>query len=76
MGLLYGGQDYEYNFHHVAFDFKFLEKHLTKVGFKNIRRYDWRKTRHKDYDDFSQAYIPHMDKEHGILMSLNVEAEK
>lgn len=76
MGLLYGGQDYEYNFHYVAFDFKYLEKSLKKVGFKNVYRYDWRKTIHKDYDDFSQAYIPHMDNEHGILMSLNVEAEK
>jgi predicted SAM-dependent methyltransferase len=75
MGLLYGGQDYEYNFHHVGFDFKYLGKLLTKVGFKNVHRYDWRKTIHKDYDDFSQAYIPHMDKEQGILMSLNVEAE-
>jgi len=76
MGLLYGGQDYEYNFHHVAFDFKYLEKLLIKVGFKNVHSYDWRKTVHKDYDDFSQAYIPHMDKEHGILISLNVEGEK
>jgi predicted SAM-dependent methyltransferase len=76
MGLLYGRQDYEYNFHHVAFDFKYLEKLLKKVGFRNIHRYDWRKMTHKDYDDFSQAYIPHMDKEHGILVSLNVEAEK
>ena len=57
-------------------DFKYLEKLLTHEGFKNIHRYDWRKTVHRDYDDFSQAYIPHMDKEHGILMSLNVEAEK
>ncbi len=76
MGLLYGGQEYEYNFHHVLFDFKYLEKLLGKVGFKNIHRYDWRNTVHKDYDDYSQAYIPHMDKEHGILMSLNVEGEK
>jgi len=76
MGLLYGGQEYEYNFHHVAFDFKYLKKILKNVGFKNIHRYDWKKTVHKDYDDFSQAYIPHMEKEHGILMSLNVEASK
>lgn len=76
MGLLYGGQDYEYNFHYTGFDFKYLEKLLRKAGFKNIHRYDWRKTIHKDYDDFSQAYIPHIDKEHGILVSLNVEAEK
>jgi len=44
-------------------------------GFVHIR-YDWRQTIHKDYDDVSPAYIPHMDKEHGILISLNVEAEK
>jgi len=24
-------------------------------------------------DDFSQAYLPHMDKEHGTLVSLNLE---
>ncbi|GAG94071.1 unnamed protein product, partial [marine sediment metagenome] len=33
-------------------------------------------TIHKGYDDCSQSYIPHMDKEHGLLISLNVEAEK
>lgn len=49
---------------------------LETAGFKNIHRYDWRETIHKDYGDFSRAYIPPMDKEHGILISLNVEAEK
>ena len=39
-------------------------------------RYDWRQTLHKDHDDFSQAYVPHMDKEKGLLISLNVEADK
>lgn len=76
MGLLYGGQDYQYNYHHVVFDFEYLSKLLTRVGFTDIRRYDWRDTVHRDYDDYSQAYIPHMDKEHGILMSLNVECVK
>jgi predicted SAM-dependent methyltransferase len=76
MGLLYGGQDYPENTHFVAFDFSYLKKRLTEVGFKNIHRYDWRKTIHKDYDDYSQAYIPDMDKEHGLLMSLNLECEK
>jgi hypothetical protein len=28
------------------------------------------------FDDYSQAYIPHMDKEGGRLISLNLEAEK
>ena len=63
-------------YHKTVYDFKSLKEALTSAGLKNIRRYDWRQTMHKDYDDFSQAYIPHMDKEHGVLISLNVEAEK
>ena len=63
-------------FHKTAYDFKSLKKLLESVGFHTVRRYDWRKTIHKDYDDYSQSYIPHMDKEHGILISLNVEATK
>ena len=34
------------------------------------------KHQHADVDDFSQAYIPHMDKENGILISLNVKCVK
>lgn len=63
-------------YHKTVYDFESLKKTIESAGFKNIRRYDWRQTIHKDYDDVSQAYIPHMDKEHGILISLNVEAEK
>ena len=36
----------------------------------------YERTGHKDYDDYSQAYVPHMDKENGLLISLNVEATK
>ncbi len=75
-GPLYGRQDYPENTHYTSFDFKFLKKLLEKAGFKDIRRYDWRKTIHKNYDDYSQAYIPHLDKEKGILISLNIEALK
>jgi len=46
------------------------------IGFKDIKRYDWRKTEHFYVDDYSQTYYPHMDKEDGKLMSLNVEAIK
>jgi len=28
------------------------------------------------YDDHLQAYLPHMEKENGLFVSLNVEAEK
>ncbi len=76
LGLLVGGQDYPENIHYMVFDFQSLSELLGKVGFKNIHRYDWRQTIHKDFDDFSQAYLPHLDKEHGILVSLNVECEK
>jgi predicted SAM-dependent methyltransferase len=76
MGPLYGGQDHDYNFHHIAFDYDYLEKLLKTAGFKNIHRYDWRNTIHKYYDDFSQSYIPHLAKRYGTLISLNVEAEK
>lgn len=76
LGHLVGGQGYPENVHRMVFDFALLSELLTKVGFANIRRYDWQQTIHKDYDDYSQAYWPHMDKKHGMLMSLNVEAEK
>jgi len=76
MGLLYGGQDKKLNYHYVCFNFKYLKQLLEKVGFVDIKKYDWRKTIHKDYDDYSQAYLPHMNKEDGLLMSLNVEAKK
>ena len=49
---------------------------LKSIGFKNVIKYDWRKTEHAMFDDHSQAYIPHMDKETGILMSLNIECYK
>jgi len=63
-------------YHKTIYDFKSLKKLLQSVGFKNIRRYDWEKTIHKDYDDHSQAYIPHLDKKRGILISLNMQAKK
>ena len=76
LGILFGRQDYEGNKHGTAFDYVNLSEILEKVGFGNIHKYDWKETIHKNYDDLSQAYIPHMDKENGTLISLNVEAEK
>jgi len=76
IGMLYGGQDYEQNFHHMCWDFKTLSGDLMDIGFKNVKLYDWRETEHADIDDFSQAYLPHMDKKNGKLMHLNVEAVK
>jgi len=75
-GLLYGGQTYDYNYHHVAFDFALLEKYLFDAGFFQVERYDWRDFLPKDYDDYSRSYLPHMDFENGRSMSLNVIAKK
>lgn len=76
IGALFGRQDYLYNIHYNVFDFISLSKSLDQAGFVNVRYYDWRQTEHAGIDDFSQAYIPHMDKEHGTLISLNVECDK
>lgn len=74
--LLYGGQKYDFDFHFHTWDFVTLKRDLLSVGFKDVQRYDWRATDHHYIDDYSQAYIPHMDKLRGTLMSLNVEAVK
>lgn len=63
-------------FHRTVYDFDTLQNTLETAGFCQVRRYDWADTVHKDHDDFSQAYLPHMDKENGLLISLNVEATK
>lgn len=76
IGALFGRQDYLYNIHYNVFDFASLSRDLEQAGLVNVRRYDWRETEHANVDDYSQAYIPHMDKEHGVLISLNVECDK
>lgn len=76
LAQLVGGQDYPGNTHLMVFDFAYLSTLLSEVGFRCIRKYDWRQTIHKDYDDRSQSYFPHMDKEHGIQMNINVECDK
>jgi len=76
VGALFGRQDYLYNIHYNVFDHATLARSLEKVGFENVKRYDWRQTEHADVDDYSQAYLPHMDKDNGTLISLNVECSK
>ena len=63
-------------YHKTVFDFKSLKKILEDIGMKDISIYDWRKTEHAQFDDHSQAYLPHFEKEKGILISLNVESKK
>ncbi len=75
---LWGSQRHPYDYHKHGWTFETLSDDLIEAGFGDdtIRIYDWRKTDHFYVDDYSQAYVPHMDKEHGQLMSLNVEANK
>ena len=77
-GLIVGGQKDEYDRHGVIFDFEYLSKKLSGVGFTDICRYDWREVEPGSLgiDDYSQAYIPHMDKSFGRQMCLNIQAVK
>lgn len=75
-GLVMGGQRDKYDYHGCIFDEATLAATLSDVGFAEIRRWDWRSTDHADMDDYSQAYLPHMDKDNGTLVSLNLEAVK
>ncbi len=78
LGPLYGrmpmGSDTIY--HKTTYDFENLASLLGSLDFCNVREYDWRETEHSQFDDHSQAYIPHMDKNNGVLVSLNVECLK
>jgi len=76
IGALFGRQNYLYNIHYNVFDYQYFSKILSEVGFVDVRKYDWRETEHAHIDDYSQAYIPHMDKQNGMQVSLNVEAKK
>ena len=63
-------------YHKTTYDFNSLKLLLEKVGLKNIRKYNWQNTEHAQFDDHSQAYLPHMDKKNGTLISVNVECVK
>ena len=60
----------------MIYDRKFLTKVLKICGFDDVKEWEWRQTEHGQFDDYSQSYLPHMDKENGMLMSLNLQAVK
>ena len=78
LGPLYGQMPMgdETIYHRTTYDYLSLEDLLTELGMKNIMKWDWRKTSHSEFDDHSQAYVPHMNKDNGTLISLNVECSK
>jgi ubiquinone/menaquinone biosynthesis C-methylase UbiE len=78
IGPLYGkiGEGKNRVYHKSTYDYPTAKTMLINAGFTEIRLWDWRTTEHAMIDDFSQSYIPHMHKDKGILMSLNIEARK
>tara|TARA_Y100000361_G_scaffold152981_1_gene173685 strand:- start:1770 stop:2324 length:555 start_codon:yes stop_codon:yes gene_type:complete len=78
LGPLYGKMQMgnQTIYHKTTYDFDSLSEVLKSAGIKSVEKYNWRKTKHSQFDDHSQAYIPHMDKDNGILISLNVEGVK
>jgi len=81
LGPLYGKWDIgnqEFIYHKTVYDENSLNKVLEQVGFKNIKSWDWQEffKEQKDFDDHSQAYYPHMQKDSGIHVSLNLQCEK
>ena len=75
-GLLYGGQRDQYDYHKITFDFASLKAALELAGFQDVKRYNHNEFLPEGFDDWSRSYLPHMDFEHGRLMSLNVTAVK
>ena len=78
LGVLYGKMSMgdETIYHKTVYDFHSLKSLLKNIGMKEIKKYNWEETSHSEFDDHSQAYLPHMDKENGTSMSLNVECKK
>lgn len=76
LGPLYGkikvGEKYLH--HKTVYDMTILKKTLEECGFKGVQKCDL--YRHlnspKEFDDYSKSYIPHMDFESGVCISLNV----
>lgn len=82
LGPLYGKMDivtpggHVTLYHKTIYDEASLSSLLQQCGFVMPERWDWRTTEHAGVDDHSQAYFPHMQKDTGILVSLNLQARK
>ncbi len=81
IGPLYGKWDIgdqEFIYHKTVYDKHSLNILLKEVGFKDIKIWDWKDffKDYQDFDDHSQAYYPHMQKDSGVHISLNLQCEK
>jgi len=78
LGVLYGKMPMgdKTIYHKTTYDYFSLTALLNEIGMRKVKKYNWKNTEHAQFDDHSQAYLPDMDKENGILISLNVECIK
>jgi predicted SAM-dependent methyltransferase len=78
LGPIYGKikMDDKNIYHKTAYDRNSLTYLLEQNGFGDIKDWNWREVDHGNFDDCSQAYLPHMDKDNGVLISLNLECVK
>jgi len=70
LGPFIGGQTYKENFHYMLFDSGNLTKIMSNAGLIAIHPWDYRRTEHSEFWDFSQAVT------NGISISLNLEGRK
>ena len=70
VGPLMGGQTYGGNFHYNIFTKDSITKYLENVGCEAIHTWDFRRTSHTQFFDFSQATTWE------IPISLNIECRK
>jgi predicted SAM-dependent methyltransferase len=65
--------------HKAIYDKEKLSEVLYKAEFSTVRPWNWREVFSGElsgFDDYSQSYLPHLDKENGTLISLNLEGIK
>jgi len=78
LGPLYGKWKIKrdkFIYHRTVYDKKSLVGMLYREGFSDIKPYKAEGFLPTGYDDYSLAYVPHMDKT-GIQMHLNLECKK
>ena len=78
LGPLYGKWKIKkdtYIYHRTVYDKDSLTNLLISLGFNSVKEYSAERFLPKGYDDYSLAYIPHMDRA-GIQMHLNLECVK
>lgn len=76
MGKFENDKEISTIYHRTVYTTKEILTMLNNAGFSDIKSYDYRKTIHKDYDDQSQSFFPHLDKQNGIHIMQNWLATK